>query len=160
MTAAETTSGAEPLLRVEDLSVEFQSKFGTVRAVDGISYEVYPGETLAVVGESGCGKSVAALSVLGLVPSPPGIVSGGEIRFAGEDLRGADPARLRAIRGNDIAMIFQEPMTSLNPVFPVGRQIAEALVEHRGLSLKRAFNFMRRVQGVYSWSEVSPSNRP
>jgi oligopeptide/dipeptide ABC transporter ATP-binding protein len=138
MTAATSGTEVEPLLQIEGLRVEFVSKLGTVRAVDGISYAVAPGETLAVVGESGCGKSVTALSVIGLVPSPPGVVTAGEIRFAGEDLRSVDADRMRAIRGNEIAMIFQEPMTSLNPVLTVGTQIAETLVEHRGLEAEEA----------------------
>jgi oligopeptide/dipeptide ABC transporter ATP-binding protein len=131
--ARESRTEADPLLRIEDLHVEFVSKLGTVRAVDGVSYDVHPGETLAVVGESGCGKSVTALSVLGLVPSPPGVIAAGRILFDGEDLCAASPDRLRAIRGNDIAMIFQEPMSSLNPVFRVGDQIGESLALHRGL---------------------------
>jgi len=136
MAAAHTPS--ESLLCIEDLRVEFAGDMGVVRAVDGVSYDVRAGETVAVVGESGCGKSVMAMSVLGLVPSPPGRVSGGAIRFAAEDLLQASEERLRAIRGNDIAMIFQEPMTSLNPVFTVGVQIGETLVEHRGLSAEAA----------------------
>ena len=134
MTAPGGQSAERPLLSIEALRVEFASQFGTVLAVDGVSYEVMPGETLAVVGESGCGKSVTALSVLGLVPSPPGRLAGGRIAFDGLDLVTAPPERLREIRGNDIAMIFQEPMTSLNPVLTVGDQIGEALVEHLGLS--------------------------
>ena len=138
MTAPARSSAGEPLLQIEDLRIEFKSQFGTVRAVDGVSYAVHPGETLAVVGESGCGKSVTALSLIGLVPSPPGRVTGGAIRFAGEDLRLASEERLREIRGDDIAMIFQEPMTSLNPVFQVGDQIGEALIEHRGMDTATA----------------------
>jgi len=138
VTAPARSSAGEPLLQIEDLRIEFKSQFGTVRAVDGVSYAVHPGETLAVVGESGCGKSVTALSLIGLVPSPPGRVTGGAIRFAGEDLRLASEERLREIRGDDIAMIFQEPMTSLNPVFQVGDQIGEALIEHRGMDTATA----------------------
>lgn len=129
-----------PLLRIRDLRIEFRTGGGIVRAVDGVSYDVHAGETLAVVGESGCGKSVTAMAVLGLVPSPPGFVAGGSIEFQArtteeaEDLVQASDKRLREIRGNDIAMIFQEPMTSLNPVYSVGVQIAETLIEHRGLS--------------------------
>jgi oligopeptide/dipeptide ABC transporter ATP-binding protein len=124
----------QPLLAITDLRVEFASQFGRVLAVDGVSYDVMPGETLAVVGESGCGKSVTALSILGLVPSPPGDLVGGRIEFDGEDLVGSPPERMREIRGNAVAMIFQEPMTSLNPVLTVGDQIGEALAEHLGLS--------------------------
>ncbi|MEZ4216366.1 MAG: ABC transporter ATP-binding protein [Myxococcota bacterium] len=136
---------AVPLLRIDDLHVEFATSAGTVRAVDGVSLEVGEGETLALVGESGCGKSVTALSVLGLVPSPPSRVTAGRILFAPEgdagvvDLVRAGDEELRAIRGNDVAMIFQEPMTSLNPVFRVGDQIAEAIVQHRGLDEADAF---------------------
>jgi oligopeptide/dipeptide ABC transporter ATP-binding protein len=123
-----------PLLSIDDLRVHFRTDVGIVRAVDGVSYEVGRGETLAVVGESGCGKSVTALAILGLVPIPPGEVVSGNISLDGEDLLRASDDRLRAIRGNEIAMIFQEPMTSLNPVFTIGDQIGESLEVHRGLS--------------------------
>jgi oligopeptide/dipeptide ABC transporter ATP-binding protein len=128
----------DPLLRIDGLSVNFRTGAGLVRAVDRVSYDIARGETVAVVGESGCGKSVTALAILGLVPMPPGEIAGGSIRFEGEDLLRAEPARLRAVRGNEIAMIFQEPMTSLNPVFTVGDQIAEVLALHRGLSTEEA----------------------
>jgi peptide/nickel transport system ATP-binding protein len=121
------------LLAIDDLRVHFRTDVGLVRAVDGVSYEVRRGETLAVVGESGCGKSVTALAILGLVP-PPGEVVSGTISFEGENLLRAGPERLRAVRGDEIAMIFQEPMTSLNPVFTIGNQIGESLDVHRGLS--------------------------
>ncbi len=127
-------SGApEPLLAVVDLRTHFFTRDGVVRAVDGVSYDVGAGETLAVVGESGCGKSVTALSILRLVPSPPGRIVGGAIRFAGRDLLEASEAEMRSIRGNEIAMIFQEPMTSLNPVLRISRQIGETLMLHQGL---------------------------
>ena len=127
-------SGApEPLLAVADLRTHFFTRDGVVRAVDGVSYDVGAGETLAVVGESGCGKSVTALSILRLVPSPPGRIVGGAIRFAGRDLLKASEGEMRSIRGNEIAMIFQEPMTSLNPVLRVSRQIGETLMLHQGL---------------------------
>jgi len=122
------------LLVIDDLRVHFHTSVGIVRAVDGVSYDVRRGETLAVVGESGCGKSVTALAILGLVPIPPGKVESGAIEFGGEDLLRASDSRIRAIRGNEIAMIFQEPMTSLNPVFTIGDQIGESLEVHRGLS--------------------------
>jgi oligopeptide/dipeptide ABC transporter ATP-binding protein len=122
-----------PLLSIEDLVVQFPTGAGVVEAVSGVAYEVRRGETVAVVGESGCGKSVTALALLGLVP-PPGRVVRGAIRFDGESLLDATPERLREIRGDDVAMIFQEPMTSLNPVFRVGEQIAEVLRTHRGTS--------------------------
>ena len=124
----------EPLLKVESLRTYFHTRDGTVRAVDGVSFDLAPGETLCVVGESGCGKSVTALSILGLIPAPPGRIEGGRILFQGEDLVAASEARLREIRGNQISMIFQEPMTSLNPVMRIGDQIAEALLLHENLS--------------------------
>ena len=122
------------LLDIEDLSVEFQLAGGTGRAVDGISFDLAPGETLGLVGESGCGKSVTALSILGLVPSPPGRIEAGRIQFENQNLLLLDAERLRQIRGRDISMIFQEPMTSLNPVLPIGRQVAEPLMIHKALS--------------------------
>ncbi len=131
-------STRQPLLRIRDLRVQFRTDAGLVRAVDGIDFELGQGETLALVGESGCGKSVTALSILGLVPRPPGEIASGVIEFEGEDLLRVDEARLRAIRGNDVAMIFQEPMTSLNPVYTVGDQIMESIVLHRALSAEQA----------------------
>ncbi len=131
----------EPLLRVRDLKTYFVTErgSGTARAVDGVSFELYPGETLGIVGESGSGKTVTSLSVLRLIPEPPGhIRPGSYIEFEGRNLLTLAPAELRAIRGNQIAMIFQEPMTSLNPVFTVGDQIAEAAIIHQGLSRKAA----------------------
>ncbi|MCZ8123313.1 MAG: ABC transporter ATP-binding protein [Magnetospirillum sp.] len=126
------------LLEIEDLRTWFFTADGVVRAVDGVSYSVKPGETLAVVGESGCGKSVTAMSILRLLPSPPARIVSGAIRFQGRDLLAADEAEMRRIRGNEISMIFQEPMTSLNPVYTVGRQIAETLELHQGLTTKAA----------------------
>ena len=140
---------AEPLLEVADLRTWFFTRDGVVRAVDGVSFHVTPGETLAIVGESGCGKSVTALSVLRLIPSPPGRIVSGRIRFAGRDLLGLGEAQMRDVRGNEISMIFQEPMTSLNPVLTIGRQIAETLTLHQGLSrgeaLTRAADMLRLV---------------
>ncbi|MEO0663580.1 MAG: ABC transporter ATP-binding protein, partial [Planctomycetota bacterium] len=126
-------SADEPLLAIEGLKTYFHTDEGVARAVDGVSYSIAPGETLGVVGESGSGKSVTALSVLQLLEMPPGRFEGGSIRFKGEELIGASEARMQEIRGDDIAMIFQEPMTALNPVFTVGNQIAEAVRLHRGL---------------------------
>jgi oligopeptide/dipeptide ABC transporter ATP-binding protein len=120
---------AEPLLAIDDLAVEFQTDDGVVRAVDGVSYEIRPGEIVGVVGESGSGKSVTAMSTLGLV-RPPGRITRGAIRFRGRDLRSMSARQLRRIRGGEIAMIFQDPMTALNPVVPVGSQIAEAVRLH------------------------------
>jgi len=129
---------AEPILEVADLRTWFFTRDGVVRAVDGVSFHVIPGETLAIVGESGCGKSVTALSVLRLIPSPPGRIVSGTIRFAGRDLLGLSEAEMRQVRGNEISMIFQEPMTSLNPVLTIGHQIAETLTLHQGLDRRRA----------------------
>src|SRR4051812_35479689 len=129
---------AGPLLEVEDLKTYFYTRDGIVRAVDGVSFVVYPGETLAVVGESGCGKSVTSLSILRLIASPPGKIVNGRLMFEGRDLLALSEAQMRGVRGNEISMIFQEPMTSLNPVLTIGRQIAEALVLHRGMSQKEA----------------------
>jgi peptide/nickel transport system ATP-binding protein len=127
------------LLDVTDLRTYFRTDMGVARAVDGVSFHVEEGETLGLVGESGCGKTVTSLSVMGLIPTPPGkILEDSSIRLCDEELVGAPEARLRQIRGNDISMIFQEPMTSLNPVLTVGSQIAEALKLHRGLGPTRA----------------------
>src|ERR1700740_2097357 len=128
-----------PLLEIDDLRTWFFTRDGVVRAVDGVSFSVLPGETLAIVGESGCGKSVTALSVLRLFASPPGRTVSGSIRFAGRDRLARSEAEMRKVRGNEISMIFQEPMTSLNPVMTIGRQIAEALVLHRNMNRKAAF---------------------
>ncbi len=128
----------EPLLEVADLRTWFFTRDGVVRAVDGVSFHVIPGETLAIVGESGCGKSVTALSILRLIPSPPGRIVSGAIRFAGRDLLGLSEGEMRDVRGNEISMIFQEPMTSLNPVLTIGHQIAETLTLHQGLNRKAA----------------------
>ncbi len=127
-----------PLLEVADLKTWFFTRDGIVRAVDGVSFHVMPGETLAIVGESGCGKSVTALSILRLIPSPPGRIVSGMIRFAGRDLRELSEAEMRDVRGNEISMVFQEPMTSLNPVLNIGRQIGETLTLHQGLDRKAA----------------------
>jgi peptide/nickel transport system ATP-binding protein len=139
-----------PLLAIEDLQTHFFTRDGVVRAVDGVSYAVEAGETLAVVGESGCGKSVTALSILRLVPSPPGRVVGGAIRFEGVDLLQIGEGEMRRIRGNEISMIFQEPMTSLNPVLTVSRQITETLILHQGLTARaaaaRAIEMLRLVR--------------
>ncbi|MFN6964844.1 MAG: ABC transporter ATP-binding protein [Pyrinomonadaceae bacterium] len=126
------------LLEVEGLKTYFQTRSGLVRSVDDVSFRIGEGELLGLVGESGCGKSITALSIMRLI-SPPGKIVAGSIRFKGEELTTASSERMRAIRGNDIAMIFQDPMTSLNPVFTVGEQIAEALRLHRGLDRKKAW---------------------
>ena len=127
------TSG-RPLLEVSDLRTWFFTDQGVAKAVDGVSFEVEEGETLGIVGESGCGKTVTSLSVLGLLPRPPArIMDGSSVRFRGEELVGAAEKRLRALRGNEVSMIFQEPMSSLNPVYSVGDQIAETLRLHKRL---------------------------
>jgi oligopeptide transport system ATP-binding protein len=128
----------ERVLQVKDLRTYFYTKEGVVKAVDGLSYHVKKGECVGLVGESACGKSVSAMSVLRLIPYPPGIIVGGEIMFKGEDLLQATEERMRDIRGNRIAMVFQEPTTSLNPVLTVGRQISESLELHRGLDKEEA----------------------
>jgi len=122
-----------PVLKIDELRTHFFTRDGVTRAVDGVTFEVRPGETLGVVGESGCGKSVTALSILGLLPPKIGRIIGGSIKFEGRELIGLDEAEMRKIRGNSVAMIFQEPMTSLNPVFTIGEQIAEAAMIHQGL---------------------------
>ena len=137
------------LLRIEGLKTYFHTDDGTAKAVDGVNYAIKPGETLGVVGESGSGKSVTALSILQLLPMPPGKFEGGRILFRGEDLLTAGEERLREIRGNEIAMIFQEPMTALNPVFTVGNQIGETVRLHQGLdpeaARERSIEMLRRV---------------
>ena len=128
-----------PLLSVRDLRTWFFTDQGIAKAVDGISFEVREGETLGIVGESGCGKTVTSLSILGLLPQPPArIMEGSSIRLRGEELIGCDERRMRSLRGNDISMIFQEPMSSLNPVYTVGDQIVEVLRLHRGMDRKAA----------------------
>ena len=122
-----------PVLEVDDLHTQFFTRDGVVRAVDGVSFRIAAGETLSIVGESGCGKSVTALSVMRLIPPTSGRIVSGAVRFGGQDLTSLSEAEMRRIRGNRIAMIFQEPMTSLNPVMTVGDQIAEAVTIHQGL---------------------------
>jgi oligopeptide/dipeptide ABC transporter ATP-binding protein len=120
----------EPLLSIRDLTVEFGTEDGVVHAVTGVSYDVYPGETVGVVGESGSGKSVSVMSLLGLIPTPPGRVVGGEATFNGRDLIRMKKKELRNLRGGEVAMVFQDPMTSLNPVLTIGDQIGEAILVH------------------------------
>src|SRR5207244_1474647 len=132
--ASSSDASAAPLLAVEDLKTYFFTRDGIVRAVDGVSFTVGRGETLAIVGESGCGKSVTSLSILRLIASPPGRTVAGRVLFEGRDLLALSLAGMRKIRGDAISMIFQEPMTSLNPVLTIGRQITEVLKLHRGMS--------------------------
>jgi peptide/nickel transport system ATP-binding protein len=147
--AVAPAAARQPLLEVRELKTWFFTRDGIVRAVDGVSFHVMPRETLAIVGESGCGKSVTALSLLRLVPSPPGRIVSGAIRFDGRDLLRLSDAAMREVRGNEISMIFQEPMTSLNPVLSIGRQIGETLTLHQGLerraALRKAVEMLRLV---------------
>jgi len=147
-TPAETQ--ATTLLDVADLRTYFHLRHGILKAVDGVSFQLKPHETLAIVGESGCGKSMTALSLMRLIPEPPGKIVSGSVKLAGRDLIPLDEPAMRNVRGKDISMIFQEPMTSLNPVMTVGNQIAEALLLHEGLSrsdaLKRAVEILNLVR--------------
>jgi oligopeptide/dipeptide ABC transporter ATP-binding protein len=141
---------ADPVLSIRDLVVEFTTEDGVVKAVDGITYDLYPGETLGIVGESGSGKSVSTMSLLGLIPQPPGRIVRGEAIFQGKDLLKVSKKQLRRIRGNDLAMVFQDPMTSLNPVLKIGYQIAEAVKTHNpsvkdGAAKKRAVELLKIV---------------
>ncbi len=129
---------SEKLVEIRNLKTHYFTEDGVVRAVDGVNLYIKRGETLGVVGESGCGKSVTSLSIMRLIPNPPGKIVDGEIIFEGEDLIKKSEAEMRKIRGNDISMIFQEPMTSLNPVYTIGDQISEAIQLHQGLSYKEA----------------------
>src|SRR3954471_22823496 len=133
-------AAAEPLLAVEDLRTYFDLRQGTVKAVDGVSFSLAPHETLAIVGESGCGKSITALSLMRLVPDPPGRIAGGTVKLTGVDLLTLDDEAMRGVRGKEIAMIFQEPMTSLNPVLTIGSQIAETVLLHENVGRKEAFD--------------------
>ena len=147
---SETTAPADGLLSVEALCTYFDTEEGCARAVDGVSFRLQRGRTLGLVGESGCGKSVTALSILRLVPSPPGRIASGRILFEGRDLLGLSEEEIRRVRGNRIAMVFQEPMSSLNPVFTIGSQIVEAIVLHQKTSKaearKRTVELLRRVR--------------
>jgi len=140
---------SSPFLQVQDLTTVFETRQGLVKAVDGISFELAEGETLGLVGESGCGKSVTALSIMRLVPQPPGRIQSGRILFGGQDLLQLSEEAMRHLRGNDISMIFQEPMTSLNPVFTIGDQIAESFRLHQGMrkseALKASVEILRQV---------------
>jgi oligopeptide/dipeptide ABC transporter ATP-binding protein len=138
------------LLEVRQLRTVFKTDDGEFPAVDGVSFEVQAGRTLAIVGESGCGKSVTSLSIMGLVPSPPGRIAGGSVRFEGRELVGAPAQALQDLRGNGMAMIFQEPMSSLNPVFTIGEQIVEGLLRHRRIgraeAREQALAMLRKVR--------------
>jgi len=146
----DTSTLAAPLLEVDELKTYFFTRDGIVRAVDGLSFSVGRGEVLAIVGESGCGKSVTSLSILRLIASPPGRTVAGRVVFEGRDLLQLSEPEMRKIRGDAISMVFQEPMTSLNPVLTIGHQIAEVLVLHRGASregaMQRAVEMLRMVR--------------
>ena len=129
-----------PLLEVQGLNIAFNTERGQIRPVRDVSFAIHPGQTVALVGESGCGKSVTSLSILRLIPEPPGKVLGGQILFEGRDLLALREEEMRSVRGKEIAMIFQEPMTSLNPVYTIGDQIAEAVILHQGVSQEQAYN--------------------
>jgi peptide/nickel transport system ATP-binding protein len=139
-----------PLLEVRNLRTDFHTDYGVFRAVDGVSFSVGRGRSLGIVGESGCGKSVTALSIMGLIPQPPGKIASGEIRFEGSDVLKLSAAAMRDLRGNQMAMIFQEPMTSLNPAFTIGDQIAEGLLRHRPVgrqaARRQAIEMLQRVR--------------
>lgn len=128
----------EPLLSVRNLEVEFSTERGIIRAIDDVSFDVMPGETLGLVGESGCGKSVTSLGILGLIPSPPGRITAGSIKLNGRELVGLPESEYRRIRGSEISMIFQEPMTALNPVFRVSNQMIDVLMRHQGMTRRQA----------------------
>jgi oligopeptide/dipeptide ABC transporter ATP-binding protein len=139
----EQSVNTQPLLEIRDLHTHFFTSRGEARAVDGVDLVLHPGETLGVVGESGCGKTMLSLSVLRLVPDPPGRIVGGQVLFRGKDLLALDEKGMRKVRGNQISMIFQEPMTSLNPVFTVGEQIAEAIRLHQDKGKAEAMDMAR-----------------
>ena len=130
----------KPLLQVRDLKTYFHTEAGTAKAVDGVSFDIEPGEVLGLVGESGSGKSVTALSIIRLIPDPPGKIVGGSIAYKGQDLLQLSWEDIRKVRGNEISMIFQEPMTSLNPVFTIGMQVMEVILQHNDVSRKEAFD--------------------
>jgi peptide/nickel transport system ATP-binding protein len=139
----------EAILEVENLRTSFFTAEGAVHAVDNVSFNVRRGEAVALVGESGCGKSVTAMSIMRLV-APPGRITGGSIRFRGRDLAELSERDMRKVRGNDIAMVFQEPMTSLNPVFKIGWQVAEAIRIHKDVSKKEAWRMAAEMLEVVS----------
>jgi peptide/nickel transport system ATP-binding protein len=138
MNAVTNSTARDSIVEIDDLKVWFANRDGIMRAVDGVSFDLLRGETLGIVGESGCGKSVTAMTMLQLIPSPPSVIACGTIRYNGKDLLKFNEERMRTIRGNEISMIFQDPMTSLNPVLTVGEQIAEAAVLHQKLGKRAA----------------------
>ncbi|MEZ5738863.1 MAG: ABC transporter ATP-binding protein [Burkholderiaceae bacterium] len=157
MSAPPAPAAEPPLLDVRDLCVEFQTRRGTAHVLESVSFQLRRGETLGIVGESGCGKSITAMSIMRLIPVPPGRISAGQVLFDGADLLQLDDARMREIRGNRISMIFQEPMTSLNPVFTVGDQIAEAVQLHQRTDARAARE--RAIEMLGSVGIPSPATR-
>lgn len=157
MNVSERSYVAEPILRIQGLKTYFYTSDGITRAVDGVGYEIGKGEVVGLVGESGCGKTVSALSILRLIQSPPGRILEGRIDFGGRDLLHLDPKEMEDIRGNEISMIFQEPMTSLNPIFNIGDQIGESLRTHQGMGRKKALE--RTVQMLKIVGLPSPQRR-
>ena len=153
---AQQTDDVAPVLQVEDLRTWFDTRDGVVKAVEGLSFDLRPGEILGVVGESGCGKSITSLSIMQLVPTPPGRYASGAIRFKGRDLLKLSPAEMRRIRGNEISMIFQDPMSSLNPVLTVGDQLTEAIILHQNLDEKAA---MKRAQEMLDLVHIPEPER-
>ena len=147
----------EPLLKVENLRIELQTRDGVAPVIDDVSFELQAGENISFVGESGCGKSMTALGIMGLLPERIGRIASGKIIFNGEDLVQASDSRLREIRGNDISMIFQEPMTSLNPLFSIGEQIAEVLRRHQNLGNTAAWN--KAIELLDAVGIPNPQNR-
>jgi peptide/nickel transport system ATP-binding protein len=145
MLQPQTVTEADTLLDVDELRTYFHLRGGVLKAVDGVSFRLKPHETLAIVGESGCGKSMTALSLMRLIPDPPGKIVGGSVKLEGRDLLALDEPAMRGVRGKDISMIFQEPMTSLNPVMTIGRQIAETLLLHENIGRREA---MRRAVDI------------
>ncbi|MCZ6472093.1 MAG: ABC transporter ATP-binding protein [SAR324 cluster bacterium] len=144
------------LLEIKNLKTQFSTQGRLIRAVDGVSYDIQEGETLAVVGESGCGKSVTALSIMGLIPYPPGRIVDGEILFQGKDLLKMSPEQMRKIRGKEISMIFQEPMTSLNPVLTIERQLTETMEAHMDMEKE---DVLKRALEVMDWVGISDPER-
>lgn len=145
----QTMNQSEKILEIKDLCVEFKTVEGTVKAINHLNYTLHKGEKLGIVGESGSGKSVSSLGIMQLIPNPPGEIVGGEILYKGQDLVKKSEKDMQKIRGNEISMIFQEPMTSLNPIIKCGRQIAESLRLHRGMNKKEAMEeAIRMMQAV------------
>ena len=153
--APKPDEASDTVLEVDGLQTYFFTRQGTVKAVDGVSFHLERGETLGIVGESGCGKSITALSVMRLVPDPPGKVIGGRVALSGRNLLECSDAEMRDIRGNEISMIFQEPMTSLNPVLTIGQQIGEALVLHQGMSKAESLDRAREMLDLVKIPEAA-----